>query len=269
MKRIITLIALVYTIGLNAQEKETENNPIEMKEASLGNYIDTANKKVEAFIKLMGDEKTPWLNQRIVKALDKDKAIETTEKIKFNKLNKSDILGYSVGNRTFKLIEFVNIRASIVSNKDGKEASMFDQIQSVKNMTKQKHFAEMIVDGKYKIYKLYGYPKDFDIQQGDEGIKAAEEELNHLRTSPSLLLQIDNEKIEFIKIEDLEKIAKVCDVVAKKLEKGEFDTYGYQKPKKVGLMGKMAKLANNQHNGNAQHEKLFIAFFNDLNLNCK
>jgi hypothetical protein len=268
MKKISLITILAFAISLNAQEKEDDNFPIEIKEASMGSYIDTSGKNVDAYIKLMGDETKPWINQRIVKALDKVNALDTTKKIKFKKLNKSDILGYSVKNRKFKLIEFMNIRASVKTSTDGKEASIFDQMQSVKNLTKQKHFAEMIVEGKYTVYKLYGYPKDFDVQVGESQIKAAEDEFIHLTTTPSLLLQIDNGKIEFINIEDLEKISKECELVAKKLEKGEYDSFGYQKPKKMGLMGKMAKLAANQQNSNVKFEKLFIQFFNDLNTNC-
>lgn len=269
---ILTIATLCISFNLFSQEeKEDENLPVIVKNASKGYIIDTANQKINSYIILMGTDKTPWINQRIVKAIPEAKLDASNEKQKFEKYNKSDILGYGTETRNFRLIDFMNLRASIVSNKDGKEASMFDQMQSMKNFSKQKHFAEILVDGKYKIYKLYAYPKDVNVTSGTEAeIKAQEEEeLRSILENYSILIQKDTEKVEYLNVEDLEKIASDCDAVKKKLENGDYNSLGYEKPKKKGLMGKMAALANKQHVGNAKFEKLFIAFFTELNTQCK
>lgn len=270
-KSLLTvIICSVLSISIYAQkEADDEIATIINLEGDKGYIIDSNNKRIEAYIQLKGDMNSPWINQRVVKALPIDRVDKTVEKQKFTRYNKSDIIGYGVGNRNFKLIDFMNIRASMKHSSNGKEASIFDQIQSVKNISKQKHFAEVIVDGKYKIYKLYGYPKDVDVQVGDEEIKQAEQELQLLRTTPSLLMQKEDGKIEFIKIENLEKIVKECEAIAKKLEAGDYNAVGYKKPeKKGGLMGKMMKMSQEQQQGNIEHEKLFISIFNDLNQAC-
>lgn len=274
MKKVIYSLLLVGLVSyqVSAQtEKEDENLPVAVSDAIKGYIIDTSGAKIPSYIKLMGDVKTPWINQRIVKAIEESKLDLNSEKSQFKKYNKSDILGYSTADRQFKLIEFVNIRASIKSNKEGEEASVFDQMQSFKNMSKQKHFAEVLVDGKYKVYKLFSYPKDVSMTSGTaEEMKRQEaEELRSIIDNPSLLLQINDDKIKLIKIDDLESIAKDCEVIKAKLEKGDYDAVGYQKPKKKGLMGKMASLAKEKQVGNIEHQKLFVAFFSDLNQNCK
>jgi hypothetical protein len=269
---VLTLILSFLTVNLFSQEeKEGENAPVYVKDAVKGYIIDTSGKKVVCYIKLMGTDKTPWINQRIVKGIEESKLNPLDSKQKFEKYNKSEILGYGTDTRHFKMIEFVNIRASIKTSTDGKEATIFDQAQSFKNLSKQKHFAEVLVDGTYKIYKLHGYPKDIDIVVGsDETVKKQEaEELDVLINKYSLLIQKENGKIEFLKIDDLEKITKDCEAIKKKLENGDYNALGYEKPKKKGLMGKMAALAGDQHIGNSKHQKLFVQFFSDLNSQCK
>lgn len=267
MKKYLSLITLLFTIFIFSQNDENDNTPVNLKDAKIGYIIDLNNQRKEVYVRLLGNDNKPWVNQRAVRVAEIDKVDPKTNKVDFDRMSNDEILGYGVDGRNFRLIEYVNVRAATTSAKS--DSNIFDDLNSVKNLTKQKHLAEILVDGKYKVYKLYGYPKIMDVTTSDEERRENDDQLELLRTSPTLIVQKDNDKFEVIKLENFEKIAKDCKVVSKKLENGDYDSLGYEKPKKSSLMGKMIKMAQNQYNGNVAKESLIITFFNDLNENCK
>lgn len=267
MKKLVlfTILNLI-SIPLFSQTVQNDSLTVNIKNAEKGYIIDNNNKKIESYVVLMGNKNNPWNNQRVVKAIAVDKVDKTTDKIKLTKYFYSDLHGYGTATRKFELIDFANVQASLKQSRTGESSSVFDVMNATKNLVKQKHLAELIVDGKYKVYRLYAYPKNVDIQAGQQAIDEKKDEMDALRNKPSLIYKVGNEKIKFVRLKDFETIAQNCKSVLTKIKNGGYDALGYsQTKKKSGLVGKLMKVAEDNSLDNSYNQELIITFFNDLN----
>lgn len=225
-----------------------------------GYIIDKGGKKIEGIVHLHGGYSSPWQNQLKVKfAADAD-IDKVKNKVKFKTYDADDIKEYMVYEgdkpRVFQSIKYSNTREAINSsnNSTGIDAG----IKALNNLTRTSQFAEIVTEGKIKVYKMYGYPTS--------SLAYASAENERLRNSPDYVYSKKGGKVEDFTPAKVKIAVADCPYTKAKAAKGEYGSLKNEEKKRSGL-GKFIR----EEISNATVDKLSIVneVIYDYNENCK
>ncbi|WP_160140123.1 hypothetical protein [Chryseobacterium sp. c4a] len=195
MKKVLAL-SLFALASFTAYAQEDNNTDYELrKDEKYGYIIDKSGKKIEGIVRLNGDAMYPWNNQKKVKFAPVSDIDKSKKKQKFKTLDTDDIKEYVAidennNERHFENIKYTNTKEGFNTATGG----LSGNIKAFNNLTKNTQFAEIVTDGKIKVYKLYGYPTTFSA--GTSQMAAADAETKRLREVPSYLYNKKGGKVE-------------------------------------------------------------------------
>ena len=86
MKKYLSLITLLFTIFIFSQNDENDNTPVNLKDAKIGYIIDLNNQRKEVYVRLLGNDNKPRVNQRAVRVAEIDKVDPKTNKVDFDRM---------------------------------------------------------------------------------------------------------------------------------------------------------------------------------------
>ncbi|MCJ7936002.1 MAG: hypothetical protein MUW56_20830 [Chryseobacterium sp.] len=156
MKKLL-LFSLFTLISFKAYAQE-DNSDYELRSnEKYGYIIDKNGKKIEGIVRLNGDAMNPWSNQKKVKFVAVPDIDKSKKKQKFKTFDPDDIKEYMTvddnnNERHFEMIKYTNTKEGFNTATGG----LSGNIKSFNNLTKNTQFAEVVKDGKIKVYKLYG-----------------------------------------------------------------------------------------------------------------
>ncbi len=267
MKKILLVSCLsIFAAPLFAQEAEEE---YELRgNEKYGYVIKSDDQKIEGIVKLVGGESNPWVNQKKVKFIAKADMDASKKRQRFTKMDADDIKEYvaidDAGNeRHFRRIKFVNKREGLM-NQSGN--GLGGKIKTMKNLTSTTHLAEALVYGKITMYKLYGYPTMVSAGEGD--IQRAKQDEEHILSSPDILVQKGDGKVQELEVSDIKDLTEDCKAVQDKMASGGYKTYdpAVQEKKKSGF-GKMLKTEVDR--SGSKLPDMGKEIFSDYNVVCK
>ena len=268
MKHFILCAALLAsTITLRAQE-DNKDEEYELRGTEKYGYIITEKgEKVEGIVRLMGTTETPWVNQKKVKFIAKSDINPDKKRQKLKVWDTDDLKEYVAfedgAEHHFRLIKYANIREGIGSDNHGAGGTF----KTIKNLSSTRHMAEVLVNGKISVFRLYGYPAAFAVGKGD--VERMEKETKELLENPTLIVQKEDERAKELKVSDVKDLTSDCKMVKGKLESGSYASYDPAKEeKKRSGINKLVKEQAVDRSGN----KLIVMsteVFSDYNANCK
>jgi len=215
--------ALMLVSFITLAQKTYELEPDEKK----GQVILKDGTVLEGYIKLNGDERSPWKNQERVEFF-------TEEAMEDGKVKKKERTRYSPQ----------KIKAYVA------EGRYFESMAiSIAKMTlgfgfKDDFFVERMVDGDMKMYRFYDSPDPMAVNVGEEAIAAYEQELEEMRTNPNILLQKGDEDMVILEKIDFGDYLSGCPGVQEKYNTGG---YGFE-PYKQDAETKLGKLISKSVN---------------------
>lgn len=262
MKKIL-FIGLLSFVSFNVYAQD-DNTEYEMRAGEKTGYIiDKSGKKIEGIVRLAGDEMNPWTNQKKVKFIASSDIDSSKKKQKFKTFDADDLKGYmAIDNdteRLFESIKYTNTKEAYNTQNGGLSGGL----KAFNNLTKSNQFAELVADGKIKVYKLYGYPTTFS---AGSQIAVAEAETKRMRQNPSYIYSKKGGKPEELTSAKTKIIIADCPVVKGKATKGEYSSLKNDTKQRSGL-GKFIK--NEIDNAMSDNLSIVNEVINDYNENCK
>ena len=256
MKKIL-LIGLFGLCSFNvyAQEETTTYNG-----EKYGYIIDKSGKKIEGVVHLNGGYSSPWENQLKVKFAAIADIDKVKNKIKFKTYDTDDIKEYMVYEgetpRVFQAIKYTNTREAL--NSSNNYTGLGAGIKALNNITRTSQFAEVVTEGKIKVYKMYGYPTS--------GANYNSIENERLRTTPDYVYSKKGGKVEDFTPAKVKIAIADCPYAKSKSTKGEYASLKHEEKQRSGL-GKFIR----DEIKNATVDKLSIVneVIYDYNENCK
>lgn len=244
-----------------AQEDNTE---YEMRTAEKPGYIiDKGGKKIEGIVRLAGNDMSPWTNQKKVKFIASTDIDTSKKKQKFKTYDVDDLKGYmAVDNdseRVFENIKYTNVKEAYNTQNGG----LSGNLKALNNLTKNNQFAELVTDGKIKVYKVYGFPTTFS---AGSQVAVAEAENKRMRENPSYVYSKKGGKPEELTAAKAKIIVADCPVVRGKVTKGEYASLKTDTKQRSGL-GKFIR--NEIGNAMADNKAIVDEVIVDYNENCK
>lgn len=238
MKKVLLfgLLSLM-TSNIYAQE---ENSDYELKANEKNGYIiDKNGKKIEGIVRLAGDEMNPWVNQKKVKFVAASDIDKSKKKQKFKTLDSDDLKEYvaydnSNAERHFELVKYTNVKEGFNTATSG----LSGNIKAFNNLTKSNQFAEVVRDGKIKVYRLYGYPTTFSA--GQNQIDQADQETERMRRNPSYIYTKKGSKLKELNLKESKIITADCSYVKGKIASDSYSSMKNDEKKRSGL-GKLIK----------------------------
>jgi hypothetical protein len=264
---LLTAAFMAFSFLLLAQEDENEEYELKANE-KFGYIITDKDEKIEGIVKMMGTPEAPWVNQKKVKFIAKADIDPTKNRQRLKKMDTDDLKEYVAiegdKERRFRLVKWHNTREGLLSEGGG----LGGTLKQAKNLSITRHMAEVLVDGKVSVFRLYGYPATVAVGQGD--IEKMERETQELRDNPTVLVQKGDGKVEAFQAEDIKEMVKDCKLVAEKLEGGQYSSYDPAKQeKKRSGMGKMIKNEVDRAGMGVKLVTMAEEVFGDYNANCK
>ena len=263
MKKVL-LFSLFTFISFHAYAQE-ENTDYELRtNEKYGYIIDKNGKKIEGIVRLNGDAMNPWSNQKKVKFIAVPDIDKSKKKQKFKTLDPDDIKEYVAiddndNERHFEMIKYTNTKEGFNTATGG----LSGNIKAFNNLTKSNQFAEVVQNGKIKIYKLYGYPTTFSA--GGQ-IAVAEKETERMRNNPSYLYTKRGSKPEELTLAKTKIIIADCPYTKGKLSGGAYASLKNDEKKRSGL-GKFIKSQIDDVMSNVP--EIVEEVITDYNENCK
>lgn len=262
MKKIL-LVGLLSLASFNAYAQE-DNTEYEMRTGEKPGYIiDKSGKKIEGIVRLAGNDMSPWTNQKKVKFIASTDIDASKKKQKFKTYDVDDLKGYmAVDNdseRVFENIKYTNVKEAYNTQNGGLSGNM----KAFNNLTKSNQFAELVTDGKIKVYKVYGFPTTFS---AGSQIAVAEVENKRMRENPSYVYSKKGGKPEELTAVKAKMIIADCPVVRTKASKGEYASLKNDTKQRSGL-GKFIR--NEVSNAMADNKAIVDEVIVDYNENCK
>ncbi|WP_415327191.1 hypothetical protein [Chryseobacterium sp. MMS23-Vi53] len=262
MKKLL-LIGLLSLASFNAYAQE-DNSEYEMRVGEkMGYIIDKSGKQIEGIVRLAGDDYNPWTNQKKVKFIASTDIDKSKKKQKFKTFDSDDLKGYmAIDNNTerrFEAIKYTNTKEAYNTQNGGLSGGL----KAFNNLTKSTLFAELVADGKIKVYKVYGFPTTFSA--GGQ-VSVAEEETKRMRENPSYVYSKKGGKPEELSVSKAKIIVADCPVVKAKVTSGEYGSLKEDKKKRTGL-GKFIK--NEIDNAMSDNLSIVNEVIYDYNENCK
>jgi hypothetical protein len=261
MKKILFLAVFCSTMSIYAQEETTD---YEMRAGEKYGYIiDKGGKKIEGIVRLAGDDMSPWTNQKKVKFIASSDIDSSKKKQKFKTYDVDDLKGYmAIDNdteRVFENIKYTNVKEAYNTQNGG----LSGNLKAFNNLTKSNQFAELVSDGKIKVYKVYGFPTTFSA--GGQ-IAVADAENKRMRENPSYVYSKKGGKPEELTLAKAKIITADCPVVKGKMTKGEYSSLKNDTKQRSGL-GKFIR--NEIGNAMADNKAIVDEVIVDYNENCK
>ncbi|MBW8522728.1 hypothetical protein K0U91_14560 [Chryseobacterium chendengshani] len=255
MKKLL-LIGLFGLFSLNAyaQEETTYNGE------KYGYIVDKSGKKIEGVVHLNGSYSSPWQNQSKVKFAAVADIDKVKNKIKFKTYDADDIKEYMLYDgdtpRVFESIKYTNKREAL--NSSDNATGLGAGIKALNNLSRNSQFAEIVMDGKIKVYKMYGYPTSAAAYNSEEN--------ERLRTSPDYVYSKKGGKVEDFTPAKVKIAIADCPSTKSKAAKGEYGSLKKEEKQRSGL-GKFIR----DEIKNATVDKLSIVneVIYDYNENCK
>lgn len=263
MKKIFLLSLLCYLpFVVNAQD----NDEYELKGTEkFGYIIDKNGKKINGLVKLAGSSTTPWQNQKKVKFISESSIDKTKTRQKFKTLDEDDLQGYVAYDgdtkRTFETIKYTNVKEGVTSSMGSISAG----IKAFNNLTKSNQLAEVVMDGKIKVYKLYGYPTT--VAAGSNQIRLMEEEEMRLRNNPAYIYSKNASKVKDLNYDDIRGLVNDCAITKDKIKNGEYGSIKAEEGKKRTGLGKLIK--DQVVNATSDTLSAINEVVLDYNQNCK
>lgn len=262
MKKIL-LFGLLSLASFNAYAQE-DNTEYEMRSGEKPGYIIENNgKKIEGIVRLAGNDMSPWTNQKKVKFIASTDIDASKKKQKFKTYDIDDLKGYmAVDNdteRVFENIKYTNVKEAYNTQNGG----LSGNLKAFNNLTKNNQFAELVADGKIKVYKVYGFPTTFSA--GGQ-VAVAEAENKRMRENPSYVYSKKGGKPEELTAVKAKVIIADCPVVRAKATKGEYASLKNDTKQRSGL-GKFIR--NEIGNAMADNKAIVDEVIVDYNENCK
>lgn len=263
MKKVLVL-SLFTLISFNAYAQE-DNTDYELRtDEKYGYIIDKSGKKIEGIVRLNGDAMSPWSNQKKVKFVAVSEIDKSKKKQKFKTLDPDDIKEYVAfdennDERRFEMIKYTNTKEGFNTATGG----LSGNIKAFNNLTKSNQFAEVVKNGKIKVYKLYGYPTTFSA--GGQ-IAVAEKETERMRNSPSYIYSKRGGKIEELTLAKAKMIISDCSYTKGKLTSDSYASLKNDEKKRSGL-GKLIKSQIDDVMSNVP--EIVEEVITDYNENCK
>ncbi|PWN71315.1 hypothetical protein C1631_001455 [Chryseobacterium phosphatilyticum] len=261
MKKLL-LISLFGLLSLNIyaqEETDTYNGQ------RYGYIIDKAGKKIEGIVRLNGSSSSPWQNQLKVKfgaASDIDKV---KNRIKFKNFDADDIKEYMIYEgdtpRIFKAVKYSNTREALIGSES--TTGIGAGFKALNNLSRTSQFAELIIDGKITVYKLYGYPTSVT---ANTAYAITQAEANRLIDNPNYIYSKKGGKVEELTPSKAKIIIADCPYAKAKMTKGEYGSLKNEEKKRTGL-GKFIR----DEISNTMTDKLSLVneVIYDYNENCK
>lgn len=264
MKKAL-LFSLFTIVSINTYAQEDGNTDYELRNDEKPGYIiDKSGKKIEGIVRLNGDERNPWDNQKKVKFIATADIDKTKKKQKFKGFDADDIKGYTAidadnNERHFETIKYTNTKEGFNTATGG----LSGNLKAFNNLTKSTQFAEVVTDGKIKVYKLYGYPTTFSA--GGQ-IAAADKENERMRNFPSYIYTKKGGKLEELTFAKAKTIIADCSYAKGKLTAGSYTSLKNDEKKRSGL-GKLIKSQIDDVMSNVP--EIVEEVIADYNENCK
>lgn len=263
MKKIL-LFSLFTLVSFNAYAQE-DNTDYELRaDEKYGYIIDKSGKKVEGIVRLNGDAMNPWSNQKKVKFVAVPDIDKSKKKQKFKTLDADDIKEYVAfdennDERHFEVVKYTNTKEGFNTATGG----LSGNIKAFNNLTKSNQFAEVVTDGKIKVYKLYGYPTTFSA--GGQ-IAVAEKETERMRKNPSFIYTKKGSKLKELDLKESKIITADCSYVKGKIASGSYASLKNDEKKRSGL-GRLIKSQIDDVMSNVP--QIVDEVILDYNENCK
>ncbi len=265
MKKVLAL-GLFSLFSLNAYAQEDNNTDYELRaDEKYGYIIDKNGKKTEGIVRMNGDDMYPWNNQKKVKFIAVSDIDKSRKKQKFRTLDTDDIKEYVAfdennNERHFESIKYTNTKEGFNTATGG----LSGNIKAFNNLTKSTQFAEIVKDGKIRVYKLYGYPTTFSA--GNSQIAAAEQETKRMRQNPSYIYSKKGGKIEELTFAKAKMVISDCNYAKGKMTSGAYASLKNDEKKRSGL-GKLIKSQIDDVMSNVP--EIVEEVITDYNENCK
>jgi hypothetical protein len=263
---LLSIMLIATTLTLRAQDDKSDEE-YELRGSEKYGYIITEkDEKIEGIVRLMGTAQTPWVNQKKVKFIAKDKIDPERKRQKLKVWDTDDLKEYvayeEAGERHFRLIKYTNTREGLGTDNSGAGGTF----KAIKNLSTTRHIAEVVVNGKISVFRLYGYPAAFAVGEAD--VKKMEAETKDLIENPTILYQKEDSKIKALKSDDIKELVKDCDMVKEKLVAGGYPSYDPAKEeKKRSGMGKLIRDEADRVSDRVLNMGREV--FGDYNANCK
>lgn len=238
MRKTLAL-SLFVLVSFNAYAQEDNNTDYDLRgDERYGYIIDKSGKKIEGIVRLNGDALSPWDNQKKVKFVAVTDIDKSKKKQKFKTLDTDDIKEYvaidnNSNERHFENIKYTNTKEGFNTATGG----LSGNIKAFNNLTKSTQFAEIVTDGKIKVYKLYGYPTTFS---AGSQIAVAEAETKRMREHPAYIYSKKGGKIEELTFAKAKIIIADCSYAKGKMTSGAYASLKNDEKKRSGL-GKLIK----------------------------
>ncbi|WP_419867798.1 hypothetical protein [Chryseobacterium sp. CT-SW4] len=261
MKKIL-FIGLFGFISFHTYAQESSDTYNGQK---YGYIIDKSGKKIEGIVQLNGSSMSPWQNQSKVKFAAKDDIDKSKSKIKYKSYSAGDIKEYMIYEnetpRVFQSVKYTNTREAM--NNPENTLGLNAGFKALTNLTKNSQFAELVTDGKIKVYKLYGYPTAASI-----GVSEAttQSEARRIRENPNYIYSKKGGKIEELSAAKVKTITADCPVVKEKITKGEYGSIKNDTKKRSGV-GKLIR--EEVDNALTDKQSMIKEVINDYNENCR
>ncbi|MEN4762419.1 hypothetical protein ABEG63_18970 [Chryseobacterium sp. C39-AII1] len=261
MKKFL-LVGLLSLASFNAyaqEETETYNGE------KYGYIIDKAGKKVDGVVQLYGGYSSPWQNQVKVKFAAVSDIDKTKNRIKFKTYDADDIKEYMLFEgdtpRVFQSIKYTNTREALNSSESS--TGLGAGFKALNNLTRTSQFAELVIEGKIKVYKLYGYPTAL-LSNSSQAI--TKQESDRLINNPNYVYSKKGGKVEDFTPAKVKIAIADCPFTKGKMTKGEYGSLKNEEKQRTGL-GKFIR----DEIKNATVDKLSIVneVIYDYNENCK
>lgn len=251
------------TTAVYAQE---ENTDYELKaDEKFGYVIDKSGNKIEGIVRLAGNDMSPWVNQKKVKFISAANIDKSKKKQKFKTMDPDDLKEYvayddSNVERHFEVVKYTNTKEGFNTATGG----LSGNIKAFNNLTKSNQFAEVVTDGKIKVYKLYGYPTTFSA--GQNQINEADKETERMRKNPSFIYTKKGSKLKELTLKESKIITADCSYVKEKIGTGAYASLKEDEKKRSGL-GKFIK--NQIDDVMSNVPQIVDEVILDYNENCK
>lgn len=261
MKKLL-LISLfgLFSLNANAQEETTTYNG-----EKYGYIIDKSGKKVEGVVHLNGGYSSPWQNQLKVKFAAVADIDKVKNKIKFKTYDADDIKEYMLYEgdtpRVFQSIKYTNTREALNSSESS--TGLGAGFKALNNLTRTSQFAEVVTEGKIRVYKMYGYPTSISANSSQA---ITRQETERLMNNPDYVYSKKGGKVEDFTPAKVKIAIADCPFTKAKAAKGEYGSLKNEEKQRSGL-GKFIR----DEIKNATVDKLSIVneVIYDYNENCK
>ncbi|MDV7695822.1 hypothetical protein N6B72_02705 [Chryseobacterium soli] len=260
-----TLLLGLFTFMTFQAYAQEDNKDYDLRpNETYGYIIDKSGKKIEGIVRLAGDAMNPWQNQKKVKFVAASDIDQSKKKQKFKTFDTDDLKEYVAfdennNERHFEMVKYTNTKEGFNTATGG----LSGNLKAFNNLTKSTQFAELVTDGKIKVYKLYGYPTTFSA--GGQ-IAVADKENERMRNSPSYIYSKKGGKLEELTLAKAKIIIADCSYAKGKLASGSYASLKNDEKKRSGL-GRLIKSQIDDVMSNVP--QIVDEVIVDYNENCK